>query len=319
MEVWFVRHAKTIANHFRVGHNPHNDKLSPKGILQALATGKRLARESFDEVYVSDLNRTKETLENMVHTHPKIQELDLIYTSLIREQERGSDWNLTFDALKQKIKDSAVDPRAFRSANGESCEDVNLRAEKFLKFLTYKHLIELNQLNAKDSNLVKELLMNHLENEKDMTSGEKISKKEFEDYSSEEQKAISKYLEKESRNNRRWLWSPHSENTEVPAVPKAKPRRNDTSRAQANDLKKVLVLSHAGFIREILNITKKNMEQQHQIRNCSITVVSISCKETSGKCNGSCLSDSIQGISNCIEYEVNRNYDDSHTAHLKYC
>ena len=104
MELWFLRHARTIANNFRSMDRSLNDRLSPVGIKQALVTGKRLAKEKFDEIYVSDLNRSKETLANMGHTHPDILQQNIIITPMIRERDWGTEVDLGSEELVQKNK-----------------------------------------------------------------------------------------------------------------------------------------------------------------------------------------------------------------------
>ena len=61
---YMIRHGESLLNatHIRQGSE---GSLSPKGIEQAITTGKRLASHRFDAVLVSPYVRTRETAENI--------------------------------------------------------------------------------------------------------------------------------------------------------------------------------------------------------------------------------------------------------------
>lgn len=67
MEITFVRHAESVANLTDRWQGQSNSPLSERGREQAAAVGRRLQKEKFDLVLVSDLDRTMETAAAIGH------------------------------------------------------------------------------------------------------------------------------------------------------------------------------------------------------------------------------------------------------------
>ena len=140
MELWIVRHGQTLANIQKIlqGHEP--GKLSKLGVDQALRTGIRLSKESFNTIYVSDLGRTRETYENIAHSFKNKDSLPVIYSDLLREKGCGILEGQSVDMWRQKSSEASIPIRKYKCDEGESWEDVTERAKIFLKLLISKHL-----------------------------------------------------------------------------------------------------------------------------------------------------------------------------------
>ena len=83
--LFVVRHGETEENKLRIlqGHMPGT--LTAQGKEQAAAVGARLADETFDLMYCSDLQRCKDTASIMNET----LHLPTVYTPLLRERDWG--------------------------------------------------------------------------------------------------------------------------------------------------------------------------------------------------------------------------------------
>jgi broad specificity phosphatase PhoE len=75
IKLLMVRHGETEDNKTRTiaGHRP--GKLTPAGIAQASKIGEYLKKEKmvFDQIFVSDLGRTKETYSNALSKYPQLK------------------------------------------------------------------------------------------------------------------------------------------------------------------------------------------------------------------------------------------------------
>jgi broad specificity phosphatase PhoE len=93
MKITLIRHGE-VESAFQHCYNGHNNiSLSKKGEQEALLLGKEFEKESFDLVYCSDLQRTKETIKYFV------QEREAIYTASLREKSWGRDEGMSFGAI----------------------------------------------------------------------------------------------------------------------------------------------------------------------------------------------------------------------------
>jgi len=148
MELWIVRHGETADNHLRLiaGHGPGG--LSELGISQAIKTGKRLAQETFGEIYCSDLVRTKETLENILSSHPSKEILVINYTELLREKGAGVLQGQPLGVSKELAEKSGLPMRRFKAEEAESWEDVYNRADKFIEVLLEKYIHNKEDVNV---------------------------------------------------------------------------------------------------------------------------------------------------------------------------
>jgi len=110
--------------------------LTPRGLRQALETGKYLGREfHFDRVFVSPYERTHQTATTMLKQFP--YQVDLSLEERIREKEFGILDGLTGEGIRSKYPDEARRRERegkyyYRPPGGESYPDVALRVHSFL-------------------------------------------------------------------------------------------------------------------------------------------------------------------------------------------
>jgi 2,3-bisphosphoglycerate-dependent phosphoglycerate mutase len=86
MRLTLVRHAESVANVQNRHSGQADHPLSDEGLRQAALLAERLAEETFDAIYVSDLTRTRQTAEPIIATHP---ETPVTYDPRLREKHLG--------------------------------------------------------------------------------------------------------------------------------------------------------------------------------------------------------------------------------------
>ncbi|KAG0174375.1 hypothetical protein DFQ28_006643 [Apophysomyces sp. BC1034] len=87
MLITLVRHGNTIANNEKWLQGHVDTLLTEQGFHQAKVVGERLACESFDKVYCSDLTRCKQTAEAIAAHH---QTAPIEYRLSLRERDFGT-------------------------------------------------------------------------------------------------------------------------------------------------------------------------------------------------------------------------------------
>lgn len=140
MLICYVRHGQTFDNVNGViaGHQP--GKLTEVGVQQAHRTGEALKDAMFHHIYVSDLNRTKQTYEGIIHTASSLSSIQPTYTSLIREKSGGVLEGESLGIWGENAAKEKLPIRTYKCPEGESWEDVNTRSNKFLHQLIRTHL-----------------------------------------------------------------------------------------------------------------------------------------------------------------------------------
>jgi len=156
--VYFIRHGETLLNAKHVRQGP-DGSLSDLGRKQAAATGERLAPFPIDVMLVSPFERTRETADIInSYLHKKIE-----YCDLLKERRNPSEvigkWGN--DPEVRKIIDTidkGFHEGSLRFSDEENFEDLKLRAEKLLEFLSARpeneilcvtHLIFLSMVGAR--------------------------------------------------------------------------------------------------------------------------------------------------------------------------
>ncbi|CAK78968.1 unnamed protein product (macronuclear) [Paramecium tetraurelia] len=129
IQIWLVRHGQTEGNKLQILQGQDDGQLSALGIKQAEALGKRIKKEIFDVVYVSDLARTKQTFELIQKHHSK--QMMPNFEPLLREKHAGQSLTLP----KKLAAEQGVDIRVFKPDQGESWVDVNNRAQQMLQLI----------------------------------------------------------------------------------------------------------------------------------------------------------------------------------------
>lgn len=147
MQLILIRHGETYANvlydtqeRILIGALESNlTQLNERGRLQALKTKQAIEQLHIDEIYCSDLGRTKETA-SIIFPNREIQ-----FTQLLRERSLGSDEGKRAadlfkheDAWKHHVnleKDSFEERLTKRVPDGENYIMVMERCRKFLQTL----------------------------------------------------------------------------------------------------------------------------------------------------------------------------------------
>ncbi|MGH7241629.1 MAG: histidine phosphatase family protein [Candidatus Saccharimonadales bacterium] len=112
MRITAVRHGETLENAAMVVQGQSRGTLSPEGIQQIQKLGERLAGDSFDICYSSDLERCRDTAGAILLRQPDLQ---VVYDERLRERsmkpEEGKlfkdiDWDWADDRkLDHKTKE----------------------------------------------------------------------------------------------------------------------------------------------------------------------------------------------------------------------
>lgn len=130
MKLIIVRHGETEENIEKIiqGHLP--GKLSKRGREQARSIGRALEGEKIDAIYSSDLNRARETVDEILKSHEGVP---VFYTREARERFLGP--------LQGKVCEKGV-VRLRRSSfieGAESVPDMQARARKLLDRISGEH------------------------------------------------------------------------------------------------------------------------------------------------------------------------------------
>jgi len=132
----FVRYGETLHNVKKLvqGHIP--GKLSKLGMLQAKKVGERLKDEKIDIIFVSDLNRTKKTAQEIIRYH---KDTPVMYDERIRERNYARYEGKPSIHLRIATSKSKKEYIYFRPKGGESEFDVTLRSKKFFTEILNKY------------------------------------------------------------------------------------------------------------------------------------------------------------------------------------
>lgn len=132
MEVYIMRHGKTVWNEKGITQGRSNNRLSKAGIEVAKSVADSLKEKEFDVIFSSPLMRTMQTANIINSFHSK----KIIKNNLLIEIDQGiftgrSKFGLSKE--EEKLKQSRSS-----SCGMESYASVKKRAEEFLTFLKSK-------------------------------------------------------------------------------------------------------------------------------------------------------------------------------------
>lgn len=267
MEIWLVRHGQTAENREKLIQGHQEGKLSEIGISQAKSTGVRLAKETFDHIYSSDLGRTRETLKYIVSFRKDSP--STTFTPLLREKSGGILEGKSASLWESKALQAKMDIRKFRCENSESWDDVMVRAELFLKFLINKY-IRKREVTITEQERKAGFIPLSIQEPKLLTEPYEENKLEEEKVQKlDSLKPVRKEVIRSSSCRRQ---RPKIFENEVSGI---------ISKGRSDGVKKILVVTHGGFIMELFNvIAKKLLDEQPKLQNdtpnCSITILRFS-------------------------------------------
>ena len=137
LEVYIIRHGQTIDNVNGIvqGHQP--GILTPIGIAQAKTVGSFLSDYKFDAVYVSDLQRTRDTFQNIFSENKHKETTKITFSNLLREIGEGDYEGRPSSELVAAFQASGLPKRKFKPSgdSAESWEDIHQRIVTFLRSL----------------------------------------------------------------------------------------------------------------------------------------------------------------------------------------
>lgn len=144
-QIIFVRHGETDHNKSKRLMNWTHDvgSLTEAGKKEAAIVGERLQTYPIHAMYVSDLQRTRETGEIISqHVH-----LTPIFVPELRERNLGIFGDLTFDEIKAKWPDKFAKfldhaDKEWHDFEGESLREVRERFTSFLEQMEREHADE---------------------------------------------------------------------------------------------------------------------------------------------------------------------------------
>jgi len=157
-----VRHGHTKLNNERRFWGKTDVPLSDKGIRQAEQLRDRLAKQKIDAIYASNLSRTQTTAEIIasrhkagIATHAELAEINFGYT----EGLTFAEIQKLHPELAEELNNWSIKPKF---PGGESLDELNNRAQKFLKRLK-KHKPEETVLIVSHSGTLRLMIYNLLE------------------------------------------------------------------------------------------------------------------------------------------------------------
>ena len=322
MEVWVIRHGQTMDNFTRIlaGHQP--GKLSKLGVTQAQKTGKALQQEIFHGAYVSDLDRTKKTFENIFVSLKRCKNMKVFFESLLREKSGGDLEGQSIDLPKKLAFEENLDIRLFRPKNGECWNDVFERAKNFLFILIERHVKKYMNLEPLGKGYVgpkeEKLIIEKLK-----ISEKKINPEEEEKIAINPEKINTKFVNAEIFNGKNIVKTTDdvikrklSDNLHKKAAPIEYKKKSslieEKTKEDDKNTRKILVISHGGFIMELFNVVNFLMNKEPPVyknsaQNCSINVLNIYCKNTKGRCCEKCPENN-----DCVQIDIVRRNDIKH-------
>lgn len=137
--IYLVRHGETAWNASGKFQGHSDVPLSDRGKEQAKAIAQRLALESIDSIYCSDLSRASETADIIAQPH------NLKVTSLaeLREINFGKWEGLTFDEISEKYGELSTNwwtrPLTTQIPSGERLQEVVKRCSKAINSIVTSH------------------------------------------------------------------------------------------------------------------------------------------------------------------------------------
>lgn len=128
MKLYILRHGETVANAQKVLQGQTGGLLSAEGQRQAQAAAKRLAKERFDLIIVSDLKRAVDTAQPIIKTHP---EAEVAYEPRLRECDAGLFEGKPLSSIRQAALEAGVEFFAYKPEGGESILEFKQRVRDY--------------------------------------------------------------------------------------------------------------------------------------------------------------------------------------------
>ena len=136
MKIYLVRHGQTEDNIANISTGRCPWKLTPHGHNQAQYMGNYVRHYQLDHIYVSDLQRTKDTAQPLIHHH---QTVPVTYTPQLRELTKWIYDGRPQTEGHEAVKQSWNHRYEFVYPQGESIEQLQQRGVQFFKDMYQQH------------------------------------------------------------------------------------------------------------------------------------------------------------------------------------
>ncbi|CAI2363370.1 unnamed protein product [Moneuplotes crassus] len=264
MEIWLVRHGETFGNKQRIVQGHSGGKLTKLGERQALLNQKKLMNVDFDAIYVSDSFRTRQTA-NIILEGSKYSKVHL--SPLLREKGGGvMEGRLLSELRKQAVKFEGG-YRNYKAEGGESWSDVHIRAETFFNNLCNRYF----KGEEEKSNLYDIKQAVDIGDDYSSLGGEKCVKEEEGKEGEEEEKKEVKVKGKKSKIN--------------PETRKILTNLQEWESTHPS-FKRILVVTHGGYIMEFYNTMKEvngqKISNDNNAKNCALYIFGVTGGEAGG-------------------------------------
>lgn len=311
--------AQTFYNSHKIiqGQSNNGNDFTELGYIHSRLLAKRLSNVKFDEIISSDLNRTRETtkeiLQENVHTNSFGDNVK--FDKILREKSFG-----IFEEKQSKVyygllETKKIPERLFRPINGENNVDLFIRAKKFLLSLITTNVKSdfIEKMNKQMENKIEK----RIEELKLKLSLNEINNFEFNDMEKFMKDQLNFLIESGEMNYKSYHdYQPESlTDLNLKSQTLDKPAIDDYLNNinldylnvtpylgfnNDNNMKRILVVSHSGFIRELIHVIYKLKGLKFQkisSTNTALYVIRIYCK----KCGTICLEQACE--ENNLEYD----------------
>ncbi len=126
MRLILVRHGETDYNVQKLNQGWADTRLTENGIKQARAVGQRLKDEKIDDVYLSDLLRTRETADEIL----KIIKLSAQPLPWLKERNLGEFEHKPLGSMMFYAEEHGFDLLSFKPKGGESILEFRERVKQ---------------------------------------------------------------------------------------------------------------------------------------------------------------------------------------------
>ncbi|XP_044200006.1 fructose-2,6-bisphosphatase TIGAR B [Thunnus albacares] len=146
-----IRHGETQYNRDKLLQGQGVDTLlSETGMQQGEAAGRYLTDITFNNVFVSNLQRAVQTAEIILRKNTHCSGTEMVLESLLRERGFGIAEGRPKEDLKNMANAAGQSCRDYTPPGGETLDQVKLRFKKFLKLL-FERLLDEHGWSAPDA------------------------------------------------------------------------------------------------------------------------------------------------------------------------
>ncbi|KAK2859066.1 hypothetical protein Q5P01_003686 [Channa striata] len=147
----FIRHGETQYNREKLLQGQGVDTpLSETGVQQGEAVGRYLKDITFNNVFVSNLQRAVQTAEIILRNNTHCSGMEMVLEPLLRERGFGIAEGRPKEDLKNMANAAGQSCRDYTPPGGETLDQVRLRFKKFLKVL-FKQMLDAHGWSAQDA------------------------------------------------------------------------------------------------------------------------------------------------------------------------